>query len=153
MRARFALGFAIILAGTTPAMTQERQWSIDQTDKEAYLVFGVPETDDVGVSFWCKLQSDVVRFYAPETAAKLKISDHFPFVLEIPPKSFRLRGKTTVNQEAGSISVEAELKISDPVFTALENADRLAVRVGHSKHVYPLQDADFPSFLDACKKP
>lgn len=153
MRIRLGLVIAFILLGPTLSAAQEREWSIDQTDKEAYLVFGVPATDDVGVSFWCKLQSDIVRFYARETDAKLKIADRIPFVLEIPPKSFRLKGKTTVNEEAGSISLETELKITDPVFAALESADHFAIKVGHSKHVYPLLDADFPSFLRACKIP
>jgi hypothetical protein len=153
MRRSLGLVVAIILFGLPQAYAQEREWSIDQTDKEAYLVFGVPETDDVGVSFWCKLQSDIVRFYAPETDAKLKIGKRVPFVLEIPPKAFRLKGKTTVNQEAGSISLETELKITDPVFAALDAADHFAVTVGHSRNAYPLQDADFKTFLGACKIP
>jgi hypothetical protein len=153
MRVRPVFVFGLFFLGATAAMAQEREWSIDQTDKEAYLVFGVPETDDVGVSFWCKLQSDIVRFYAPETDAKLKITDRVPFVLEIPPKSFRLRGKTSANEEAGSISLEAELKITDPVFAALQAADHFGVNVGRSKHMYPLQDADLSGFLRACKIP
>jgi hypothetical protein len=153
MRLSLGLVVAFILFGLPQAHAQEREWSIDQTDKEAYLVFGVPETDDVGVSFWCKLQSDIVRFYAPETDARLKIGKRVPFVLEIPPKSFRLKGTTTLNQEAGSTSLETELKITDPVFAALEAADHFAVSIGRSKNVYPLQDADFKSFLSACKIP
>jgi hypothetical protein len=146
---RFVVGFLLLYP--TIALAQEREWSMDQTDTEAYLVFGVPQTDDVGVSFWCKLQSDIVRFYAPETDVKLKIASRVPFKLEVPPKTYRIRGKTTANEEAASISLEAELKITDPVFASLQQADYFAVSVGKSRHVYPLTDADFAGFLSACK--
>lgn len=153
MFVRLQILLVSLVLGTPLATAQEREWSIDQTDKEAYLVFGVPQTDDVGVSFWCKLQSNIITFYAPETDAKLKIADHIPFVLDIPPKTFRLRGKTVLNEEAGSISLEAPMKITDPVFAALQAADHFSVKIGKTKHVYPLSDANFPSFLGACQLP
>jgi hypothetical protein len=153
MRAKLLIATACLFLGTSFAKAQERQWSIDQTDKEAYLVFGVPETDDVGVSFWCKLQSSVIMFYAPETDAKLKVTDSLRFLIEVPPKSFRLRGKTSVNQESGAIGLEAKLKITDPIFASLQAADRFTLKVGASKQSYPLQDADFSGFLSVCKTP
>jgi hypothetical protein len=145
--------FAAFLSFTAYSFAQERTWSVDQNDNEAYLVFGVPETDDVGVSFWCKLHSDVIRFYAPETDTKLKIGNNIRFAIEVSPKTFRLIGKTSANQEAGSISLESELKIGDPLFTALQGADRFSVNVGKAKQNFPLQDADFTNFLAVCKKP
>lgn len=145
--------FAILLMATTMAQAQERQWSIDQTDKEAYLAFGVPETDDVGVSFWCKLQSDIINFYAPESDKRLKISDHQSFVIEVSSKSFRFKGKTSANKETGTISLEAELEFSDPLFAVLQNADYFSVTIGKDKQNFPLQNADLASFLGVCKKP
>jgi hypothetical protein len=144
---------AMLLMAVTTASAQERQWSIDQTDKEAYLAFGVPETDDVGVSFWCKLQSDVINFYAPESDKRLKLSDHQSFVIEVSSKSFRFKGKTSANKESGAISLETELKIADPLFVALQNADHFSVTIGKDKQNFPLLDADLASFLGVCKKP
>lgn len=37
----------------SPAKAQEREWSLDASDQEAYLIFGVADSDDVGVSLWC----------------------------------------------------------------------------------------------------
>ena len=143
---------AIVLAPTL-ALAQERVWNLDQTDQEAYLVFGVPETDDVGVSFWCALQSGTVKFYVPETDPGLKLSDGVKFELDIAAKTYPLEGKASANEEAGSISLETELKTADPIFSALEAADYFAVDVGASKHVFPLAEADFPGLLDVCKIP
>jgi hypothetical protein len=153
MRVVLASALALSCLNTSLALAQEREWNIDQTDSDVYLVFGVPETDDVGVSFWCKLQSNIIHFYAPETDVKLKIGSRVPFILDVPPKSFRLRGKTSVNEEAGSISLEAEMKSTDAVFAAFEKADYFSVRIGKDKQTYPLQEANFQGFLSACKTP
>ena len=53
MRTRLPIMLATLVLGSAPSLAQERIWTLDQTDAEVYLVFGVPETDDVGVSFWC----------------------------------------------------------------------------------------------------
>jgi hypothetical protein len=143
---------AFLAAIASQAVAQERQWSLDQNDKEAYLAFGTPETDDVGVSFWCKLQSGTIHFYAPETDARLKIAKRVRFTIVVPPKSFRLIGKTTANEQAGSISLESELKISDPLFAALQDAEYFVVKVGKSENNFPFQDADFAGLLKVCKK-
>jgi hypothetical protein len=153
MREHMILAIIILLATTSLGIAQERAWSLDQNDKEAYLVFGTPETDDVGVSFWCKLKSNLVHFYAPETNARLKIGNAIPFSVKISSKTFRFKGKTTANQEAGNISLEAELKITDPVFTALQNADYFSVIAGNTKNNYPLGESDVSGFLALCTAP
>ncbi len=55
---------ALALAG--PVMAQERQWTLDASDQDAYLVFGVPDTDDVGISLWCPIRQGVVNLYLPQ---------------------------------------------------------------------------------------
>ena len=50
-------------------------------------------------------------------------------------------------------SLEAELKITDPVFAALQTANRFAVKVGSTSRMFPLSEADFSTFLDVCGKP
>ena len=153
MLTRLLIILNALLLGTTLAVAQERVWNLDQTDHEAYLVFGVPETDDVGISFWCTVQSDIVKFYVPETDPTLKIADNIPFELSISDKAYPLQGKTSANEESGSISLEAELKAADPIFAALEGTNYFSVQAGSSNHTFPLGDADFPGLLEVCKKP
>jgi len=117
------------------------------------LVFGVPETDDVGVSFWCTQQSGIVRLYIPESDPKLKSTVEVNFKLEVAGKTYPLKGKTALNEESTGTSLETELKTTDSVFAALEEANHFAVKVGSSIHVFPLGEADFQSFLDVCGKP
>jgi hypothetical protein len=153
MPLRLLILLAALLLGSAQSMAQERTWILDQTDQEVYLVFGVPETDDVGVSFWCTLRSGVVKFYLPESDPDFKLADPVDFELDIDAKKFPLKGKTSVNEEAGTLSLEAEFKATDPVFAALETANRFTIKAGSSNHVFPLGEADFPAFLEACGKP
>ena len=153
MLARLLIILLALVLGSPLAMAQERIWNLDRTDQEAFLVFGVPETDDVGVSFWCILQSGIVKFYVPETDPDLKLAESIDFELAVAAKTYPLKGKTSVNEEAGTISLETELKTSDPVFSDLQEANHFSVKVGASNNVFPLGEADFASLLDACKNP
>ncbi|MDO8353983.1 MAG: hypothetical protein Q7T14_11020, partial [Aestuariivirga sp.] len=67
MLARLLIVLATFVLGSGLSLAQERVWTLDQTDAEVYLVFGVPETDEVGVSFWCTQQSGIVRLYFHES--------------------------------------------------------------------------------------
>ena len=153
MRARLPIMLATLLLGSAPTWAQERIWTLDQTDAEIYMVFGVPETDDVGVSFWCTQQSGIVRLYFPDSDPKLKPGAEVDFKLEVAGKTHLLKGKTAFNEESTGTSLEAEIKTTDPVFKALQAANRFAVKAGSTSHVFPLGEVDFPTFLDVCGKP
>ena len=45
------------------------------------------------------------------------------------------------------------LSVSDKLFTALRNTDRIKLTVGNSVHTFPLQDVDFETLLQLCAKP
>lgn len=153
MRARLPIMLATLVLGSTPSLAQERVWTLDQTDAEVYMVFGVPETDDVGVSFWCTQQSGIVKLYFPQSDPTLKPGVEVKFKLEVAAKTYLLKGKTAFNEESTGTSLEAELKTTDTVFSALQTANRFAVKAGSTSHVFPLGEADFPTFLDVCGKP
>ena len=152
MLARLLIVLAIFVLGPGLALAQERVWTLDQTDAEVYLVFGVPETDDVGVSFWCTLQSGIARLYFPDVGPDFKPGMSVEFELKVAAKTYPLKGKTAFNEESNGISLEAELNATDPVFSALKAANHFGVKIGSSNQVFPLSEADFSNFLDACGK-
>ncbi|MDP1702184.1 MAG: hypothetical protein Q8L53_14665 [Aestuariivirga sp.] len=153
MRARLSITLATLVLGSSPILAQERIWTLDQTDAEIFLVFGVPETDDVGVSFWCTQQSGIVRLYFPESDPTLKPGVAVNFKLEVAAKTYSLNGKTAFNEESTGTSLEAEIETTDPIFSALQSANHFAVKAGSTNHVFPLGEADFPTFLAVCGKP
>ena len=140
-----------VLAGTAAA--QERQWNLDATDEDAYLVFGVPETDDVGLSIWCAIQSDRAKIFLPEASTSLKPGTRAPMYLTAGKTVMKLRGETAENADSDAVSLEAETDVSNPIFTAMLSADRLTVTVAGEEKIFPLIDANVESLLRLCAKP
>ena len=153
MLSRLLMILAALALGPTLSFAQERVWILDQSDQEVFLVFGVPDTDDVGVSFWCTQQSGIVRFYLPESVPKQKFAKTIDLKMEVDSKTYPFKSKASLNEEAGTLSLETELKASDPIFSALQSANHFAVKIGSRNHVFPLGEADLSGFLDVCKKP
>lgn len=90
----------------TLAHAQEREWLLDAADEDAFLVFGVPETDDVGVSLWCKIGSGKVKLFFPEGSAELKADSSADFTVTVGDKPHVLKGTTTENAMTGATSIE-----------------------------------------------
>ena len=135
------------------AMAQERQWSLDTSEGDAYLIFGVPDSDDVGVSFWCTMGSGDIRLFIPETGDKLNPGETVAYSIAVDDESFDLKGRTLANEEAGTTSIETSLAPADPLFAALQRADRFKIEIPGHEQIYPLTDADVAGLLRLCAKP
>lgn len=150
---RVPLAVFLFAALSQSAAAQERLWSLDAGDEDAYLVFGVPETDDVGISFWCTMGTGEISIFLPEADPDMKPEQTVPFTIRAGETVAELEGKTTANEEAGITSLEAKVSGSEPIFAALKEADRFKVKVGKEENVYPLTDADVAGLLKLCGKP
>jgi hypothetical protein len=148
---RISIVASLLALCASIAIAQERQWSFDQTDKDAYLVFGVPDTDDVGLSFWCTQHSGKIKIFVPENGMGFSPKQKVPLRFDVGGKTFRLTASSETNKEAGTASLEAEVPIDHPIFASLTDADRIAVRVAKRKDVFPLQDVDLSALLAVCK--
>jgi len=150
---RFPLAIFLFAALSQGAAAQERLWSLDAGDEDAYLVFGVPETDDVGISFWCTMGTGEVSIFVPEADPAMEAGKTISFTMTAGETVAQLEGKTAANEEAGAVSLEAKVSDGEPIFTALKEADRFKVKVGKEEYVYPLTDADVAGLLKLCGKP
>jgi hypothetical protein len=148
-----ALAAAALVAATLPAAAQERQWNLDFTDDDAFLVFGVPESDDVGLSIWCALQSGKSKIFLPQTAAPVKPGHATHMTLTAGKVTVKLDAQVADNHEAGTPSLEAEVETTHPIFAAMLGADRLRVKVMGDEQIFPLVEADLQGLLDLCRKP
>jgi hypothetical protein len=137
---------------TGAAMAQERQWSLDASDQDAYLVFGVPDSEDVGLSFWCPIRQGIVNVYVPEPLDAVAKSSTATLELSAGTVTESFTGAVEVNEEAGIASVEVKLDVADKLFDAMAKADRLRVKLDKDETVYPLYDADVPGLLALCRK-
>ena len=150
LRRLLLAGLLICAAGT--AWAQEREWLFDTGDEDAYLVFGVPETDDAGVSFGCTLQSGNIRLFVPEAGEELKPDQKITVTIVVGGKPFTYDGTTTANEMSGTTSAEAEIPAGDAIFADLRKADRFEIRAGTEDNIFPLEGADFDSLVRACTK-
>lgn len=139
-----------LLAFASSAQAQERQWSLDASGEDAFLVFGVPETDDIGLSFWCKIGSGSVSMFYPVTWTGLKNNAIVKIRVEAGDTNLLLRGKATSSTEGGTASLEVALQPGADIFTALKKSDYVVLRVLAHKAAYPLQDADIDGLLSLC---
>ncbi len=153
MLQRLLLSVSLIAACTASASAQERQWSLDASDQDAYLIFGVPESDDVGISLWCTVQKGEINIFLPEGDPAEKPGKDVTLTLTAGEVSADFKGKTEVNEEAGTTSVEAKAPDTLPIFAAMLKADRLHVKTGSADDVFPLIDADLQGLFAVCHKP
>ena len=128
---------------------------LDASEEDAYLIFGVPESDDVGVSLWCRIGKGAVNLYVPvPTRLLAKINDNAaPLTLTAGTQTATFRGKADINREAAVSSIEAEITVDDPLIAALKEADRFAVKAAGTDAVFPLYNADLEGLLALCRKP
>jgi hypothetical protein len=146
-----ALALALALA-IPPALAQEREWSLDSSEDEAFMIFGVPESDDVGISFWCSLRSGEVRIFVPEASEKLGANKIVNFDVFVGNQSFGISGNTLPNEEAGTMSIEGIVPVAHPLFAALKSAGHFSVKVESDAQSFPLAGADIDTLLNACGK-
>ena len=147
-----ALTIALTFLLAASAVAQERQWNFDVSDTDAYLLFGVPESDDVGMSFWCGLRTGDINIIFPESDPTLPADADVQFTITAGEETITVDGKTSANEEAGSISVETHLPESDPFWRHMLDADHFKVKVGKEELIFPLVEAELASFKLACRK-
>lgn len=126
---------------------------LDASDSDAYLIFGVPDSDDVGISFWCPVQQGEVNVFIPEASARLHPGADIAVTLKADAESATFTGKSEVNLEAALTSVEAKVPVNAQILAAMLKADRFRVIIDGNETIFPLIDADLESLLDLCRKP
>jgi hypothetical protein len=153
MHRSLALLLALGLASGA-ALAQERDWALDASDQEAYLIFGVADTDDVGVSLWCRTRKDMVNLYVPRPTAELEqlARRKVPMTVKAGEETATFAGKIDLNSGYPSSSVEVEMPVDNPLLKALEKADRFSVKIGDQELVFPLYNADVTTLLGLCRK-
>jgi hypothetical protein len=142
---------AILGCLSAPSAAQEREWILDAADEDTFLVFGVPETDDVGVSFWCRIGSGKVKLYFPEGSASLQPNASAKLTVSVNGKEHILAGTTSANDMTGATSIESELPDNDVLFTELQGADRFTAVIADHSTTYPLIESGFGNFIRLCK--
>jgi hypothetical protein len=152
LKALLAHAALALLLTMAAAHGQERQWSLDASGEDDFLVFGVADTDDVGLSFWCGIGAGSANMFYPVPWTNLKNNATIRVRAELGSTKLILRGKATSRQDGGSASLEVPLKLNSPFLGALKSNDHLVLRVLGHRAAYPLQGADFDGLIKLCRQ-
>src|ERR1700753_3727680 len=108
MTLKSALLAGILFAQATPLMAQEREWSLNSTNTQSYLVFGVPDTDDVGLSFWCETGKSTISAFLPEPSLALKRGQKLTMKLVVDGKNTSVPAVADKDDATGVFTVEGK---------------------------------------------
>ena len=142
---------AICLAAGACA-AQEREWSLDASDQDAYLIFGVPDSEDVGVSLWCPVRQDIVNVFLPDVVDSPASGKNMLMTVVAGGQTAGFSGKTEENPEADGSSLEAQIPADHPILGAMRKADRFSVKVNGDERIFPLVEADIAGLIDLCSR-
>ena len=143
-----AVFLALILA--PQAHAQERQWGLDTVNNQAFLVFGVPESDDVGLSFWCDIGKSKVSAFLPETVAPLRRGERTNIAMDVDGHAEKLSATVSHDDGSGKLTVETTFGLKGSMMKALRAGQSLAITVKGHVNSFPIADANFDGLVDAC---
>jgi hypothetical protein len=128
-------------------MAQEREWQLDAQGDDAYLVFGVPNTADIGISLWCKIGEKNINVFAPvPSTVKKPVKANVKLLVE--DREYPLKPK--INNDQNNNTLEAELLPRDEIFSAIASAERIGLVIADHKSVFPTEGANFFEFNKLC---
>jgi hypothetical protein len=138
----------VALSGS--ALAQERQWNLEASEKQAFLVFGVPDTADVGLSFWCDIGAKRMSLFAPVSRNTAIPGQHPQVTALVNGRTFKFKSEVEIDQASGLVNVESHFSRDDAFYKEVMAADAITVIVKSEKKSYPLGDADFEGLNRAC---
>jgi hypothetical protein len=144
---------AVALYGclSTSAFAQERQWNLESSEKQAFLVFGVPNTDDIGFSLWCEVGKNQISAFITENQVPLKAGESVSMLISVDGKQQSLRGLVAKDAASGQMTVESKFGLKDSLISSLQSGQSLSISVKGHITTLPFGNADFAGLLSACK--
>ncbi len=136
---------------STPALAQERQWNLQSTGKQTFLIFGVPNTDDVGFSLWCEVGKNQMSAFITERQVPLKAGEKVSMLISIDGKQQALPGHVTKDAASGQLTVESKFGLKDTLISRLQTGQSVSISIKGHTTTLPFGEADFAGLLSACK--
>jgi hypothetical protein len=134
-----------------PAFAQEREWTLQtNSDDEAYMTYGVPDTEDIGLSFWCKLGSKKVNLYIPRSGWKSGSAKQIDITVTAASTTIHTKAKLQNDGKPDNTSLEVMIETNNEIITALPEAQHLDIDTGKHKTIIPLYDAPVTNLLRLC---
>jgi hypothetical protein len=142
---------AAITSVVSPAAAQEREWTIDQTDSDAFLLFGTPGTDDVGVSFWCKIGGKRVKLFVADAArTKPATGKRSTMKLLANQQAFSLPAQLGRQANHDHYSAETDIALGGKVLQALSVSTQFEIEFPSQNTIFPFDSDNVAAFQRVC---
>lgn len=141
----------LFLVLCVPSFAQERQWNLERSDNQAFLVFGVADTQDVGVSIWCEIGSGQLSAFLPEMRIALRAGETVPMTIGVDGVQQTLKGTAAIDVTTKQMTVETKFSLKDNLTARLKGGQTLSISVKGHVNTFPFADADFAGLLSRCK--
>jgi hypothetical protein len=113
--------------------SEERTWRLTVEQGEPRLEYGTDNPEDTPIAFSCKPGRGPVDVWINETGKGVKANRSMVASLTAGRTTSKVRGKTLVNEEAGTPSFQGTLPANDPLFATLSKERILVLVVGPSR--------------------
>ena len=120
--------------------SEKKTWRLAVEQNEPRLEYGTDNPEDTPLAFSCKAGRGLVDVWINETGKGVKANRSMVASLTAGRTTSKVRGKTLVNEEAGTPSFQGTLPANDPLFATLSKERTLVVVVGPSRDQVPLRD-------------
>ena len=137
------LGLFVLVDASTllrAEQSEKRTWRLTVEQGEPRLEYGTDNPEDTPIAFSCKPGRGPVDVWINETGKGVKANRSMVASLTAGRTTSKVRGKTLINEEAGSPSFQGTLPASDPLFATLSKERTLVLVVGPSRDQVPLRD-------------
>ena len=134
--------------------SEKRTWRLTVEQNEPRLEYGTDNAEDTPIAFSCKPGRGPVDVWINETGKGVKPGRSMIASLTAGRATAKVRGKTLVNEEAGTPSFSGTLPANDPLFAALSKERSLVFVVGPSRDQVPLREIgnNADRFSRSCQK-
>ena len=143
-----AILIALMPAAILPAAAQDDEkprWFGSAYDDVATLVYGVPDSDYVILSFSCRRGASVVKLDLQDEQADAEEGDLVRASLATNGIHVEFSDKATMNQDSGGIELHADLPLDEALRRVLTSGDEVTVTVGGQTQRYAMEAAAEPA--------
>lgn len=147
--------FGVLLTAllATPASTGKEQWSFVKSGSEALLVYGVPESDVITLSFICEPKRKSIDIVTTVLPKNVKGERPGRIKLTGAAASLEFAGKTSRFDEDRGIHFSAPSTIDTRLFDLLEKGTSLRIEAMGARDNVPLAQVRKPlaQMRQACR--
>lgn len=154
MRKSTSCAVALLLVAVPAAAAEKEQWEFVKSGSEALLVYGVPESEAVTLSFICepkKNKIDIVTTVLPPNARQGRAGN---IKLSNGPSSLEYAGKTGRDNEETGVHFSAPTVIDPRLFDLLERGTSVRIDAFGAHESVPLTRIKGPlaQMRKACRR-